>query len=42
MMFPAMGGANELRRQQRDGTLSRLLVTPTLRAVILAGKLWGR
>jgi ABC-2 type transport system permease protein len=41
MMFMAMGGANDLRRQQRDGTLNRLLVTPTPRAGILAGKLLG-
>ncbi len=41
MMFLAMGGANDLRRQQRDGTLSRLFVTPTPRAAILAGKLLG-
>jgi ABC-type transport system involved in multi-copper enzyme maturation permease subunit len=41
MMFMAMAGANELRREQRDGTLSRLLVTPTPPAAILAGKLLG-
>ncbi|MCC6802649.1 MAG: ABC transporter permease, partial [Anaerolineae bacterium] len=41
MLFTAMGGANSLLEEQRDGTLQRLLVSPTPRTVILLGKLIG-
>lgn len=41
MMFTAMGGANSMLEERRDGTLQRLLVTPTPRIVILLGKLLG-
>jgi ABC-2 type transport system permease protein len=41
MMFTAQGGATSLLEERRDGTLQRLLVTPTPRIVILLGKLAG-
>jgi ABC-2 type transport system permease protein len=41
MMFLAMGSANDLLRQQRDGRLARLIATPTPRVIILLGKLVG-
>lgn len=41
MMFTAQAGANSLLEERRDGTLGRLLSTPTPRIVILLGKLVG-
>jgi ABC-2 type transport system permease protein len=41
MLFTAMGGANGLLEERRDGTLQRLIVSPTPRIVILLGKLIG-
>ncbi|MEP7291484.1 MAG: ABC transporter permease [Chloroflexota bacterium] len=41
MMFTAMGGANSLLEERRDGTLQRLIVSPTPRIIILLGKLLG-
>ncbi len=41
MLFTAMGGANSLLEERRDGTLQRLIASPTPRMVILLGKLLG-
>ena len=41
MLFTAMGGANSLLEERRDGTLQRMIVSPTPRIVILLGKLLG-
>jgi ABC-2 type transport system permease protein len=41
MMFSAMGSAASMLEEQRDGTLPRMLVTPTPRAHILLGKMLG-
>ncbi len=41
MMFTAQNGAQGLLEERHDGTLQRLLVTPTPRLVILLGKLAG-
>jgi ABC-2 type transport system permease protein len=41
MMFTATASANSLLEERRDGTLQRLLVTPTPRMAILLGKLLG-
>jgi ABC-2 type transport system permease protein len=41
MMFTAMGSANSLLEERRDGTLGRLMASPTPRFVILLGKLLG-
>ena len=41
MLFTAMGGATSLLEERRDGTLQRLIVSPTPRIVILLGKLIG-
>ena len=41
MLFTAMGNANSLLEEKRDGTLQRLLTSPTPRIVILLGKLIG-
>ncbi len=41
MMFTAIAGANSLLEERRDGTLQRLLATPTPRIVILLGRLVG-
>ncbi len=41
MLFTAMGSANSLLEERRDGTLQRLIVSPTPRMVILLGKLLG-
>ncbi|HVU11642.1 MAG TPA: ABC transporter permease [Phototrophicaceae bacterium] len=41
MLFTAMGGATSLLEERRDGTLQRLIVSPTPRIVILLGKLLG-
>lgn len=41
MLFTAMGSATSLLEERRDGTLQRLIVSPTPRMVILAGKLLG-
>ncbi len=41
MLFTAMGGANSLLEERRDGTLQRMIVSPTPRMVILLGKLLG-
>ncbi len=39
MMFMAMAGANEVRREKQNGTLDRLLATPTPGAAVLLAKL---
>lgn len=41
MMFTAQGGAASLHTERAEGTLQRMLVTPTPRLVILLGKLVG-
>ncbi len=41
MLFTAMSSANSLLEEQRDGTLQRLIVSPTPRIVILLGKMLG-
>lgn len=41
MLFTAMGGASSLLEERRDGTLQRMIVSPTPRMVILLGKLLG-
>ncbi|MBW4437993.1 MAG: ABC transporter permease [Pleurocapsa minor GSE-CHR-MK-17-07R] len=41
MMFSAMGSAASMLEEQRDGTLPRMLVTPTPRSHILLGKMLG-
>ncbi len=41
MMFTAFASANSLLEERRDGTLQRLIVTPTPRIAILLGKLLG-
>ncbi len=41
MLFTAMGGATSLLEERRDGTLQRLITSPTPRIVILLGKLLG-
>lgn len=41
MTFTAMGGSISLLEEQRDGTLPRLMTTPTPRWVLLLGKLLG-
>jgi len=41
MLFTAMSSANSLLEEKRDGTLQRLLASPTPRYVILAGKTIG-
>jgi ABC-2 type transport system permease protein len=40
-LFAAQGGATSILEEQRDGTLGRLLVSPTTRMTILLGKLCG-
>jgi ABC-2 type transport system permease protein len=39
MMFTAMGTANSILEEKRDGTLQRLVISPTPRMTILLGKL---
>lgn len=41
MTFTAMGGSISLLEEERDGTMPRLMTTPTPRGVLLAGKLLG-
>ncbi len=41
MLFTAMSSANGLLEERRDGTLQRLITSPTPRLVILLGKLIG-
>ena len=41
MLFTARGSAGSLLEERQDGTLARLLTTPTPRIVILLGKLAG-
>ncbi|MBI1257731.1 MAG: ABC transporter permease subunit [Chloroflexi bacterium] len=41
MLFTAMGSATSLLEEKRDGTLQRLIASPTPRMVILLGKLIG-
>lgn len=41
MMFTAMGSANSVLEERRDGTLNRLMASPTPRYLILLGKLLG-
>ena len=41
MLFTAMGSATSLLEEKRDGTLQRLIASPTPRMVILLGKLLG-
>src|SRR5664279_4190128 len=41
MLFTAMGSASSLLEEKRDGTLQRLIASPTPRIVILLGKLIG-
>jgi linearmycin/streptolysin S transport system permease protein len=41
MLFTAMSSANSLLEERRDGTLQRLIASPTPRMVILLGKLIG-
>jgi ABC-2 type transport system permease protein len=41
MLFTANGSAISLLEEQRDGTLQRLIVSPTSRMAILLGKLLG-
>ncbi len=41
MMFTALGGANSLLEERRDGTFQRQIVTPTPRIVLLLGKFLG-
>jgi ABC-2 type transport system permease protein len=41
MMFTAFASANSLLEERRDGTLQRLIVSPTPRIAILLGKLLG-
>jgi linearmycin/streptolysin S transport system permease protein len=40
-LFTAMGGATSILEEKRDGTLQRLLASPTPRIVILLGKMVG-
>ncbi len=40
-LFTAMGGAGDILEERRNGTLQRLIVTPTPRSHILAGKALG-
>jgi ABC-type transport system involved in multi-copper enzyme maturation permease subunit len=41
MMFTATGGAASMLEEKRDGTLDRLLISPTPRSAILLGKMLG-
>jgi ABC-2 type transport system permease protein len=41
MLFTAMGSANSLLEERRDGTLQRLLASPTPRYMVLVGKFIG-
>jgi ABC-2 type transport system permease protein len=41
MTFTAMGGSASMLEERRDGTLARLMTTPTPRWTVLAGKLLG-
>ncbi len=41
MLFTAMASANSILEERRDGTLQRMVVSPTPRMVILLGKLVG-
>jgi ABC-2 type transport system permease protein len=41
MLFTAMGSANALLEERRDGTLQRLIASPTPRYMILLGKFIG-
>ncbi|MDX2139183.1 MAG: ABC transporter permease [Chloroflexota bacterium] len=41
MTFTAIQGANDMLQEKRNGTLQRLLVSPTSRMTVLLGKLLG-
>lgn len=41
MLFTAMGSANSILEERRDGTLQRMVVSPTPRMTILLGKMVG-